>query len=67
MKKVLTVHRFPAKVMRGCVGKTRHASEGKADAAARAVERLDQREGRRPHPVHSYFCVRCKGWHVGHA
>jgi hypothetical protein len=39
---------------------------GKAAAAARALAALDEREGRPAAPVVGYFCVRCRGYHVGH-
>lgn len=61
MRVIRTVGRFPPKVMRGCLGKMRHASQGKADAHMRALKRSGDE-----HDLRSYFCVRCKHWHVGH-
>ena len=66
VKRIVTVHRFPPKVMNGCMGKQRHPTQGKALAAKRALERLDEREGAAGGEVKAYFCVRCKSWHVGH-
>lgn len=56
---------FPPKVMAGCVGKQRHASKGKAEAAIRGLQRrgLDEPERGR---LHAYFCNRCGCYHVGH-
>ena len=43
-----------------CRRKLRHPSEGKAQAAARS---LNKYYGSRRFEV--YFCAGCKGWHVG--
>ena len=64
--KVIT-KRFPPKVMRGCIGQARHASKGKAEAAARALKKLNERESYRATEIGIYFCVRCHTWHIGHS
>lgn len=58
---------WPVKVLRQCKGKVRFPSQGKADAAARSLERDDERNGRDLGPVRGYFCVRCRSYHIGHA
>ena len=48
-----------------CGRKRRHASQGKAEAAIRALIRRDldrPSEGR----LAAYRCPRCLSWHVGH-
>jgi hypothetical protein len=51
---------------RTCNGKWRHPSKGAADAAIRSLIRrgLHRPEDGR---LHSYPCVRCFRWHVGHS
>jgi hypothetical protein len=58
---------WPAKIVRACKGKIRFPSQGAANAAARALERLDAREGRTLGSVKGYFCVRCRKFHIGHS
>lgn len=44
-----------------CRRKRRHESKGKAEAAARALDRrTETAEGHV-----AYFCPACRGWHVG--
>jgi len=44
-----------------CGGKQKHASQGKAEAAARSYkQRFDGDE------VEAYFCRYCRSWHIGH-
>ena len=57
---------WPWKVTRGCLGKTKHATVGIAQAAARALEAKDAREGKPAVAVTWYPCPRCRAWHVGH-
>ena len=54
---------FPNKVIRGCRGKHRHPSLGAAKAHIRALTR----RGLGGEAMRAYFCVRCHGYHVGHA
>lgn len=56
--------RFPPKVLAGCLGKVRHRSQGKAEAAVRSLVRLGLDAG--GGELRAYFCVRCRSWHVGH-
>jgi hypothetical protein len=56
---------WPHKVIRGCVGKIRHPSKGKADAAIRSLKKRDD-IGVDVDNLNSYWCVRCRHWHVGH-
>jgi hypothetical protein len=66
-KFIKTRHKFPAKVIRGCVGKKRHRSEGLAEAAARSLKRYEERNDIvSDRPIDVYWCVRCKSYHVGH-
>lgn len=54
---------WPQKVLRGCAGKRRHKSQGKAEAHVRALKKVEDPEADR---LTTYFCVRCHGYHVGH-
>jgi hypothetical protein len=54
---------WPKKVLRGCKGKVKHPTLGKAQAAARALAKLEDRP---VDEINSYFCCRCRGYHIGH-
>ncbi len=53
---------FPPRVIRGCVGKHKHPSKGKAEAHIRALMKVDAPDTDK---LDAYFCVRCHSYHVG--
>lgn len=56
---------WPEKVLRGCRGKRRHRSKGKAEAHIRHLKRLET-DTKDPETLNAYYCVKCRSWHVGH-
>jgi hypothetical protein len=58
------LERMPDHLVRRCVKKERHTSEGAAQAALRSLLRRGLATD--PARIHVYRCPHCDGWHTGH-
>lgn len=58
----------PAFEKRSCALKRKWNTEAEAKRAAKALKRLDRREGVTERgAVRAYRCKRCLQWHIGHS
>lgn len=58
----------PAFEKRSCALKRKWQTEAEAKRAAKALKRLDRKEGVTDKgPVRPYRCRRCGAWHIGHS
>jgi hypothetical protein len=53
--------RFLKRALHSCGRKQRHKSLGKAEAALRALARIQDVTN-----MHPYLCIHCRQWHIGH-
>lgn len=58
----------PAFEKRACALKRKWTTEAEAKRAAKALRRLDRKQGvTGKGPVRPYRCRRCGAWHIGHS